>query len=55
MVVEKNKDIHELHIILEKEIFSKLNTIKEYYGIKNSSDIIRLIITKNYRKIKKSE
>ncbi|GAH83597.1 unnamed protein product, partial [marine sediment metagenome] len=52
MVPEKNK---ELHIPIEKEIFQKLEDIKEYHGIKNNTEIIRFLITKEYREIKTSE
>ncbi len=55
MASKKNKEFHELHIPLEKEIYDKLNNIKEYYGMKNTSDVIRLLITKKSRKIKKTE
>ncbi len=48
MNAEKN---HELHIPLESEIFEKLEKIKEYHGIKNSTEIVRFLITKEYRKI----
>ena len=46
---------HEFHISIEKEIFDKLESIKEYHGIKNITEIIRFMITKEYRDIKKSE
>ena len=45
---------HEFHIALEKELFDKLESIKEYHGIKNITEIIRFLITKEYRKINKS-
>jgi len=54
MVNEKNKDMHELHVTLDKEIFDKLEELKDYHGIKNLTEIIRFIITKEYRKIKKT-
>ena len=46
---------HEFHISIEKDIFDKLESIKEYHGIKNVTEIIRFLITKEYRDIKKSE
>ncbi len=46
---------HEFHISIEKEIFDKLETIKDYHGIKNTTEIVRFLITKEYRDIKKSE
>jgi len=46
---------HEFHIALEKDIVDKLETIKEYHGIKNITEIIRFLITKEHREIKKSE
>ncbi|MBY8982855.1 MAG: hypothetical protein KGD57_07895 [Candidatus Lokiarchaeota archaeon] len=55
MVNEKNKDIHELHITLERENFEKLECIKNYHGIKNLTEIIRFLITKEYRKIRGSD
>ena len=30
---------HEFHISIEKEIFDKLETIKDYHGIKNITEI----------------
>ncbi|GAH63339.1 unnamed protein product [marine sediment metagenome] len=52
MVVEKNK---ELHVPIESEIFHKLEDIKVYHGIKNNTEIIRFLITKEHRKIQKTE
>lgn len=46
---------HEFHVAIEKEIFDKLDVIKDYHGIKNITEIIRFLITKEYREIKKSE
>ena len=46
---------HEFHISIEKELFDKLESIREYHGIKNITEIIRFLITKEYRDIKKSE
>ena len=46
---------HEFHIAIEKEVFEKLESIKEYHGIKNITEIIRFLITKEYREIKKLE
>ena len=46
---------HEFHISVEKDIFDKLEFIREYHGIKNITEIIRFLITKEYRDIKKSE
>ncbi len=55
MVDEKNKNMHELYVVLEKEIFDKLEAIKDYHGIKNLTKIIRFLITKEHRITKKSE
>jgi hypothetical protein len=52
MTNEKN---HELHVTLDNEIFDKLEEIKEYHGIKSLTEIIRFLITKEYRIIKNSE
>lgn len=46
---------HEFHISIEKEVFEKLESIKDYHGIKNVTEIIRFLITKEDREIKKSE
>ena len=45
----------EFHIALEIDVFDKLEAIKDYHGIKNVTEIIRFLITKEYREIKKSE
>ena len=50
-----NNDKHEFHISLEKDVFNKLESIKEYHGIKNITEIIRFLITKEHREIKESE
>jgi predicted CopG family antitoxin len=46
---------HEFHIAIEKEVYDRLESIKEYHGIKNITEIIRFLITKEYREIKKLE
>ena len=50
-----NNEKHEFHISIEKELFDKLESIKDYHGIKNVTEIIRFLITKEDREIKKSE
>ena len=55
MVTEKSKDMHELHISLEREIFDKLEYIKNYHGIKNLTEIIRFLITKEHRNLARSK
>ncbi len=45
---------HDLHIPLDNELFEKLEAIKEYHGIKNSTEIVRFLITKEHREISKS-
>lgn len=50
-----DNDKHEFHISLEKDVFDKLDFIKDYHGIKNITEIIRFLITKEYREVKKSE
>lgn len=42
----------ELRISMEDDFFDKLEAIKEFYGIKNSTEIIRFMITDKYREIK---
>ena len=51
MSPEKNKDLRELHILLESDLFEKLDTVKSYYGIKNTTEVIRFLIVKKFRKI----
>ena len=51
MASDKSKD---MHVPLEKEIFERLELIKEYHGIKNNTEIVRFLITKEYRKIEKN-
>ena len=45
-IVEK-----ELRISMEDDFFQKLEKIKEYYGIKNNTEIIRFMIKSKYREI----
>ena len=37
------------------DVFDKLELIREYHGIKNVTEILRFLITKEYREIKKKE
>jgi hypothetical protein len=48
-----DKSMHDMHVPLEMEIFDKLEVIKEYHGIKNNTEMIRFLITKEHRKIQK--
>jgi hypothetical protein len=45
----------EFHISLEMDVFDKLEVIREYHGIKNLTEIIRFLITKEHREIKRTE
>jgi hypothetical protein len=53
MSSDENKVKHELHILLDNELYEKLEEIKYYYGIKNITEAIRLLITQKYRRINK--
>lgn len=55
MVAEKTSNMKEFHISLEMELFDKLEDIKEYHGIHNITEIIRFLITKEYRKVIKKK
>ena len=46
-----NKDEKELRVILDNEIFEKLEKIKDFHGLKNISEVIRLLITREFRNI----
>lgn len=42
----------DLRISLTRPFFEKLNEIKEFYGIKNNTEIIRYLITIAHREIR---
>ncbi|MHA1149977.1 MAG: hypothetical protein ACTSR8_17200 [Promethearchaeota archaeon] len=44
----------ELRVLIEKELFAKLESIKNFHGLKNNAEIIRFLITKEYRVIQRS-
>ena len=48
---EKNQK--ELRVLLEEELFEKLDKIKIYHGLKNNAEIIRFLITKEHREVQK--
>jgi len=50
---KKDLDLKELRVQIEPEVFDKLDEIMEFYGIKNRTEIIRFMITQEYRKIKR--
>jgi len=41
----------ELRVSLEEEFIKKIEKLKSYYGIKNTTELIRLLITEKYREI----
>jgi len=41
----------EIRVSLEEEFIEKIERLKSYYGIKNSTELIRVIITEKYRDI----
>ena len=50
MSIDKNE--RELRVVLEEEVFDKLDELRKYHGIKNMTELIRFLITKEYRLIK---
>ena len=51
MDLMKSEKNHDLHIPIDQEIYDKLESIKDYYGIKNSTEIIRFLIRIGYDNI----
>lgn len=45
----------ELRISMGDDFFEKLEVIKDFYGIRNNTEIIRFMITDKYREIKKEK
>lgn len=43
----------QLRVNLEGEWADKFNEIKDFHGLKNSSEVVRVLITEHHRKIKK--
>ena len=41
----------ELRVSLEEEFIKKIEKLKSYYGIKNTTELIRLLITEKFRDI----
>lgn len=52
MSIEDKSD-KELRVILDKEIYEKLEKIREFHGLKNMTEVIRFLITKEFRNIEK--
>jgi len=49
------KEEKELRVILKKEAFDKLEKIKNYHGLKNVAEIVRFLISKEYRDIENKD
>ena len=47
----EDKSDKELRVILDKEIHEKLEKIREFHGLKNMTEVIRFLITKEFRNI----
>lgn len=45
------KTDRELRVVLEDDVFKKIDLLKEFHGIRNNTEIIRFLITKEYRKL----
>ena len=50
---QTDKNEKELRVSLDKDVFEKLEKIKDFHGIKNMTEIIRFLITKEFRSIEK--
>lgn len=42
----------EIRVSLEEEYIQKIDTVKVYYGLKNTTELIRFLITEKFREIK---
>ena len=47
--MSNNKD---LRVSIDKDLIQKIEVLKNYYGLKNTSELVRLLITEKYREIK---
>ena len=52
MSIEDKSD-KELRVILDKEIYDKLEKIRDFHGLKNMTEVIRFLITKEFRNVEK--
>lgn len=52
MSIEDKSD-KELRVILDKEIYEKLEKIRDFHGLKNMTEVIRFLITKEFRNVEK--
>lgn len=43
----------ELRVSLGDDLLQKIEGLKSYYGIKNTTELIRLLIAEKYREIQK--
>jgi len=50
---KEDHDLKDMRIPMDSDLLEKVEKIMEYYGIKNKTEIIRVLITLEYRKIKK--
>ena len=53
--MSNEKSEKELRVVLELEAFDKLERIKIFHGVKNMTELIRFLITKEERKISKEK
>lgn len=44
----------EIRVTLEEEFREKIEKMKNYYGIKNTTELIRFLISERYREITKT-
>jgi len=50
-----SKQEKELRVILKDSTFEKLEEIRNYHGLKNMAEIVRFLISKEYREIKNND
>jgi hypothetical protein len=51
----RGKQEKELRVVLKESTFKKLDKIRDYHGLKNMAEIVRFLITKEYREVQERD
>ena len=51
MTGQKDDSERELRVVLKEDNFDKLNEIKKFHGLKSMAELVRFLITKEFRDI----
>jgi len=51
---EKGKEGYNIRVLLDGDMATKFETVKNFYGLRKNADLLRLLVTLAYERITKA-